>query len=131
MRDTKFQELDLDYFDHNPPVSTKVRPDFWQRMSRVMEVFLYILIFLALGRIFLPEIQRQRDLNAELEQIREVSAARQARVAQLRMENEWLKGDQEYIESIARDRLNLFRPAADEFVVRIERETDSADTETD
>jgi len=121
MRDPEFKELDLDYFDEEPePPGTK--PDLWQRLSRLMEGVLYLLVLAAVMRVFWPEVEHQNDLNAQLASIEVVREQREADVNRLQMEYQLLKNDRDYIESIARDRLNLFRPSADEYVVRIQRE---------
>ena len=120
MRDPEFQELDLDYFD-GPAKPSGSKPDLWQRMSRVMEGILYLLVLAAVTKIFWPEVEHQKELDAKLSQIEQVRNQRETRLARLQLEYDLLKTDREYIESKARDRLDLYRPGADEYVVRIQR----------
>ncbi|MCB1230127.1 MAG: septum formation initiator family protein [Verrucomicrobiae bacterium] len=120
MRDPDFHELDRDYRSGGAAYAyAPQKPDLWQRMSRVMEVFLYLLILAAILRIFWPEVEKQRTLNSELSEIERQQAEREARVADLRQEYELLKSDREYLETVARDRLDLSREG--EHIIRIER----------
>ncbi len=122
MRDPDFQELDRDYHGGGAFAYATSKPDVWQRMSRVMEVFLYVLILAAILRLFWPEVEKQRALNTELSEIEQIKEAREARVADLRQEYELLKSDREYLETIARDRLDMARDG--EHIIRIERPDD-------
>ena len=135
MRDPEFQEFDRDYHGASAYAHLSSKPDLWQRMSRVMEVLLYILILAAIMRLFWPEVEKQRKLNAELAEVEQVKSEREARVAELRQEYGLLKSDREYFETIARDRLDKALPG--EYIIRIERpeeegaEKDSATDEID
>ena len=130
MRDPEFKELELEFFDDQPePPGTKL--DLWQRLSRVMEAVLYLLILAGVMRIFWPEVEHQKELNAQLAQIEQVRSEQEAHVNQLHSEYEWLKNDRGYLESVARDRLDLYRPGADEYVVRIKRPEETLEEESD
>ena len=117
-RDPDFQDLDISQFGDHEFVE-EPRPDFWQRMSRVMEVCLYILGLGVALKLFMPEVERQQELNRQLEEIRSVEGQRQEQVAALRQKYELLNNDRDYLESVARDRLNLARDG--EYIIRIER----------
>lgn len=119
MRDSEFQdrpELPL----HIRGEEEKPRLMFWQRMSRGMEVFIYLLLLLAVLKIFGPEWDRQKELQAEATRLTQIREDRREEVVRLRQEHRLLKTDKEYLESIARDRLNLQRDG--EYVIRIRRE---------
>lgn len=94
------------------------RLNLWQVGSRVMEFFIYGLILVAVGRMFLPELDRKEVLEAELARLERISDGKQERVERLRAEHRLLKTDKEFLELRARDRLNLQREG--EFIVRIE-----------
>ena len=128
MRDPEFHEFDREYQDHSALVWAPPKPDIWQRLSRGMEVLLYILLIAGVLRVFQPETEKQRKLDTELAQVLALKAEREARVADLRQEYELLKTDREYLETIARDRLDKAREG--EYIVRIEREPDPASAET-
>ncbi|NNE94046.1 MAG: septum formation initiator family protein [Verrucomicrobiales bacterium] len=118
-RHTDFQE-DFEsplQFDRAEPAQS--RTNIWQHLSRVMEVSIYVCGLLAVGKLFWPEVQKQEKLNQDLAQLDTTVVEKQAEVAQLRLEYELLKNDRQFLESVARDRLNLMRD--DEYVIRIER----------
>lgn len=118
-RHTDFQEDFSNplYFDEAD--SPKRGPNIWQRLSRVMEVLIYLLGFFAVGKMFWPEVQKQELLNGDLSRLDAVVEERQQQVALLRQDYQLLKNDREYLETVARDRLNLMR--GDEYVIRIQR----------
>ena len=124
MRDPEFHEIDRDYRGGGAYAAPK--PDLWQRLSRVMEVLLYLLILAAILRIFWPEVEKQRALNAELAAVEQEQAKRESRVADLRQEFELLKSDREFLEAVARDRLDLARKG--EHIIRIERPEEEVET---
>lgn len=85
-----------------------------------MEVVIYLLLLLAVLKIFGPEWDRQKELKAEANRLAQIQADKEEQVIRLRQEHRLLKTDKEYLESIARDRLNLQREG--EYVVRLQRE---------
>ena len=127
MRDPEFHEFDRDGRGGGAASAwTPAKPDLWQRLTRAMELFLYLLVLAALLRLFWPEVEKQRALNAELARAEEARAAREARAGELRQEHELLKSDRDYLETIARDRLDKSRPG--EYIIRIERPGEPSDT---
>ena len=129
MRDPEFHEFDRDFHDPVAAAWVPQKPDFWQRMSRGLEVVLYILLLACVMRIFQPETEKQRKLDVELAQVRKVQSEREARVAELRQEYELLKNDREYLETVARDRLDKAREG--EYVIRIDRDEETEPGEAD
>ena len=85
-----------------------------------MEVVLYVLVILAVARLFWPEIERQESLQTELESKTSVLRVNEAKVDRLRLEHKLLKTDKEYLEIISRDRLNMQKEG--EYIIRIERD---------
>ncbi|NLT69295.1 MAG: hypothetical protein GXX91_01210 [Verrucomicrobiaceae bacterium] len=118
MRDPEFQDS-LERSLRSGGGSAKPRTNVWKRLSRVMEVVIYGLLILAVVKLFGPERERQDDLKAERERISRVRDEKEARVLRLRQEHRLLKTDKGYLETVARDRLNLQRKG--EHIVRIER----------
>ncbi len=119
MGDPDFQE-DPDSFRY-PPTTEKQKPrrNIWQRLSIVVEGVIYVLIVLIVIRLFQPELDRERELRLERDRLEEVRLEKEERVARLRREHLHLKSDRQFLETVARDRLNLQR--AGEYVIRIER----------
>jgi len=117
MRDPEFfDDSDFSAEEEEPQVR---RRDLWQRLSQLMIAFLFLLVLAGILRIFWPEIERHRELAAEVARLEKIRDIRLERVAELQRQNEWMLTDREYLESVARDRLDLANE--DEIVVRIDR----------
>ena len=106
------------YFDGENEETT-MKPNIWQRLSRVTEGIIYVFCFLAVAKMVWPEVERQEELNVEMAKLDIVLEERREHVGQLRQEHELLKNDREFLETVSRDRLNLMRDG--EYVIRIER----------
>jgi len=65
-------------------------------------------------------LDRQDELKAEQHRLELIRNERETQVVRLRQEHRLMKTDREYLEAIARDRLDLQREG--EFVIRIDRE---------
>ena len=126
MRDPEFFD-DRDFFpDAEGEEIADVRGprrDIWQRLSQLMIACLFLLILAGILRIFWPEIERHRELAAEVHRLETIRNKRLERVAELQRQNEWMLTDREYLESVARDRLDMAH--SDEVVVRIDRESEA------
>jgi cell division protein FtsB len=96
------------------------RASVWRPLSRLMELVIYSLLALAAWKFFGPELLRRDELAAEKHRLEHIRAEKEARVLRLRQEHRLLKTDKEYLETVARDRLNLQREG--EHIVRIDRE---------
>lgn len=123
MRDPEFQDrLDLPLLiDGEGGKSSRpgARPNVWRRLSRVMEVVIYVLLALVVYKLFGPELDRQDELKGEKKRLEQIRNEREEQVVRLRQEHRLMKTDREYLETIARDRLDLQREG--EFVIRIDR----------
>ena len=85
-----------------------------------MEVVIYLLLLLSVYKLFGPELDRQQEMQSEINRLTQIEAGKKEQVVRLRQEHRLLKTDKEYLESVARDRLELQRPG--EYIFRIERE---------
>jgi cell division protein FtsB len=119
MRDPEFQ-------DH-PDLPLQIKEEggrpksnLWQRLSRGMEVVIYLLLLLSVYKLFGPELDRQEELTAEINRLKQIEEVKKERVERLSQEHRLLKTDKDYLETVARDRLQLQRPG--EYIFRIERE---------
>ncbi len=97
----------------------KGRPSLWRRLSLVMELVIYALLLSAAVKLLSPQFQRLDFLEAEKERIGRVRDEKESRVVRLRQEHRLLKTDRDYLEVVARDRLDLQREG--EHIVRIDR----------
>jgi len=74
--------------------------------------------------LFKPRIDSKRHLQIRLSGLDDQIAQKQLKIEQLRFEEESLRCDPEYVERLARDRLNMARP--DEYVIRFEEQKKKA-----
>ncbi|MEM1443691.1 MAG: septum formation initiator family protein [Verrucomicrobiota bacterium] len=119
MRDPEFQDHpDLPLLIEEERKESK--SNLWQRLSRGMEVVIYLLLLLSVYKLFGPELSRQDELQSEINRLAQIEEGKKEQVVRLRQEHRLLKTDKEYLESVARDRLELQRPG--EYIFRIERE---------
>ncbi|MCB1205178.1 MAG: septum formation initiator family protein [Verrucomicrobiae bacterium] len=96
------------------------RSSLWKRLSRLMEGVIYALLVLAVVKLFGPELERRDELESERQNLSRIRDEKEADVVRLRQEHRLLKTDKEFLETVARDRLNLQREG--EHIVRIERD---------
>ncbi|MEM7699448.1 MAG: septum formation initiator family protein [Verrucomicrobiota bacterium] len=114
-----------DFFDRSDiPLSItdadpKRRSNVWQKLCRVMEVVIYVLLCLSVYKLFGPELERRDALAAQHVVLSGERDALEVKVKRLRTEHRLLKTDKEYLETIARDRLDLQH--AGETIIRMER----------
>lgn len=101
----------------NRPADGPPKPNIWQKMSRFMEVVIYILVILVVAKLFSPELKRAEALEAEKQRLEIIRNEKSQQVAKLRRENENLANDPRYLETVARDRLNLQKKG--EYIVQI------------
>lgn len=105
----------------NASVSAVVpRSSLWKRLSRLMEGVIYALLVLAVVKLFGPELERRDSLERERQHLARIRDDKEANVVRLRQEHRLLKTDKEFLETVARDRLNLQREG--EHIIRIERD---------
>ena len=93
-------------------------PDFWHRINRVLQFLVVAGFLLTVGVMFYPVWHKQQDMRLrvlELEtELKDKTASLQSRQSELNL----LRNDREYLETVARDRLNLMKPG--ETIFRIE-----------
>lgn len=118
MRDPEFTDQP-EFSLHFDAGREKPRTNFWKRLSRGMELLIYVLLVMGSLKLFGPEWRRRDDLEAERQRLVHIRDEKESRLVRLRQEHRLLKTDKEFLESVARDRLNLQREG--EHIVRIER----------
>ena len=121
MRDPDFTDQP-EFTLHASTAAAAPRPSLWKRLSRLMEVVIYALLVLAVVKLFGPELERREELVAEKQRLEGIRDEKESQAVRLRQEHRLLKTDKDYLETVARDRLNLQREG--EHVVRIERAGD-------
>ncbi|MDF1812584.1 MAG: hypothetical protein P1V20_10225 [Verrucomicrobiales bacterium] len=119
MRDGEFQDKSNVYRHGGANSPRKPELNIWQRMSRVMEMIIYVLLLLAFAKLISPELEKQKELGSELEKLQAIKREKEAQTARMRREHSNIISDRRYMEAVARDRLNLQREG--EFVIHIDR----------
>ncbi len=90
----------------------------WQQLNRVLRGLLAIACLLVIVSLFLPQHKKLRQSRAEIEALQgQVTEQKMSLARQLREVNQ-LKTDPGYLETIARDRLDLMKEG--ETIVRLE-----------
>ena len=91
----------------------------WQRMNHVLRVLLFIAVWLLIISFFLPPYKRLQQNRAEMEQLQAQLAEQKASLARQTRQVTLLKTDPTYLETIARDKLDLMKEG--ETVFRLEK----------
>ena len=105
----------MNYFEEEDFVVRRRRrnePDFWHRLNRVLTALVLV------GVMFYPVWHKQQDMRSRIASLQKAQAEKTSRLRGLERERELLLNDPEYVETIARDRLNVMKPG--ETVFRIE-----------
>ena len=90
----------------------------WQQMNQVLRVLLFLALWLLLISFFLPPYkQLQRD-RAAYDQLHRQVTEQKALLARLTRQVALLKNDPTYLETIARDSLEMMKPG--ETIFRLE-----------
>jgi cell division protein FtsB len=91
----------------------------WQRLNRILRVLLVLALVLVIVSLFLPQSKKLAQSRTEIENLQgqvneqKILLARQAREVNL------LKTDPSYLETMARDRLDLMKEG--ETIFRLEQ----------
>ena len=92
----------------------------WQRLNRVLKTLLGIAFFLVVVSLFVPQNARLSRSRAEIDNLQAQVNEQQILLARQTREVNLLKTDATYLETIARDRLDLMKDG--EVIFRLEPE---------
>lgn len=90
----------------------------WQRLNRVLALLLCLAGVLVLASLFLPRYKQLTQSRAEIESLQQQVNEQKILLAKNTREVTLLKTDPAYLETIARDRLDLMKEG--ETIVRFE-----------
>jgi cell division protein FtsB len=90
----------------------------WQRLNRVLRILLVIAIWLVIVSLFVPPYKRLTQSRAEIDNLLAQVGDQKALLARQTREVNLLKTDSTYLETIARDRLDLMKEG--ETIFRLE-----------
>ena len=90
----------------------------WQRLNRILLVLLVIAVWLVIVSLFVPPYKKLMQSRAEIDNLQQQVNEQQTLLARQTREVNLLKTDVTYLETIARDRLDLMKQG--ETIFRLE-----------
>jgi cell division protein FtsB len=82
----------------------------WHSLNRIVMTLCAFMVIALLICAFLPVLKDQRESNRKLDELRAEISRQSALLARREREVDLLKNNPEYLELIARDRLDLMKP---------------------
>ena len=93
-------------------------PAFWHGLNRVLGLLVLAGFLLGVGIMFYPVWQKQQEMRGRLVALEHEVAEKSLVLHRNQREIDLLRHDADYVETIARDRLNLMKPG--ETIFRVE-----------
>jgi cell division protein FtsB len=90
----------------------------WRRLNRILLVLLIIAIWLVIVSLFVPPYKKLMQSRAEIDNLQQLVNEQQSLLARQSREVNLLRTDVVYLETIARDRLDLMKEG--ETIFRLE-----------
>ena len=90
----------------------------WQRLNRILRVLLVLAVWLVIVSLFVPPYKRLVQSRAEIDNLQAQVNEQQTLLSRQTREVNMLKTDVTYLETIARDRLDLMKDG--ETIFRLE-----------
>ncbi len=91
----------------------------WQRLNRVLRGLLVLAFILVIVSLFIPQYKKLTQSQGEIEQLEAQVSEQKMLLARQQREVSLLKTDPGYLETIARDRLDLMKEG--ETIFRLEQ----------
>jgi cell division protein FtsB len=102
----------------------KVDLGIWSKLTKVVVGLVVLAVFLLIGMCYLPLIQENTRMRAEVLKLEQRLKTEQERSEQLQAQIGALRNDPKTVERLAREKLGYARP--DETVIRFESTTNTA-----
>ncbi|MFZ4483002.1 MAG: FtsB family cell division protein [Chthoniobacterales bacterium] len=93
-------------------------PDFWHGINRVLTGIVVLAVIIGVGVMFYPVWRQQQDMRSHIAGLEQEKAEKTALLAAGKREIYLLQHNPDYVETIARDRLNLMKEG--ETIFRVE-----------
>jgi cell division protein FtsB len=90
----------------------------WQRLNRILRVLLVLAVWLVIMSLFVPPYKKLRQSRSEIDNLQARVNEQKVLLARQNREVNLLKTDPTYLETIARDRLDLMKEG--ETIFRLE-----------
>ena len=97
----------------------------WQRLNRILRVLLVLALVLVIVSLFLPQWKKLTQSRAEIDNLQGLVNEQKTLLARQMREVNLLKTDPSYLETLARDRLDLMKEG--ETIFRVESAAAQAD----
>jgi cell division protein FtsB len=111
---SKMRQVDQPYADFRARREATV----WQRLNRILRVLLVLAIWLVIVSLFVPPYKKLMQSRAEIDALQQQVDEQQSLLSRQNREVNLLKTDATYLETIARDRLDLMKEG--ETIFRLE-----------
>jgi cell division protein FtsB len=118
-------EVDQSYGDFRARREASV----WQRWNRVLLLLLLLSVWLVIVSLFVPPYKKLKIGHAEIDNLQAQRDEQQVLLSRQTREVSLLKTDSAYLETIARDRLDLMKEG--ETIFRVESAAAQADKRKD
>ncbi len=93
-------------------------PDFWHGINRVLTGLVVLGVVVLVGVMFYPVWQQQQDMRSRIAGLERERAEKTSRLESSKRQIHLLQHNPAYVETIARDRLNLMKEG--ETIFRVE-----------
>ncbi len=90
----------------------------WQRLNRILLVLLFLALWLGVVSLFVPPYKKLTQSRTEIDNLQAQVTEQKSLLARRTREANLLKTDSVYLETIARDKLDLMKE--DEVIFRLE-----------
>ena len=90
----------------------------WQRLNRVLRILLFLALWLIVVSLFVPPYNKLKRSRGDIERLQSLVTEQKVLLARQTREVNLLKTDPTYLETIARDRLDLMKEG--ETIFRLE-----------
>ena len=91
----------------------------WQRLNRVLRVLLFIAVWLIVISLFVPPYNKLKQSRSDVDRLQSLVDEQKILLARQTREVNLLKTDATYLETVARDRLDLMKEG--ETIFRLEK----------
>jgi cell division protein FtsB len=93
----------------------------WQRLNRVLKILLFVAFWLVVATLFVPQYQKLNQGRGENDNLQAQANEQKILLARQTREVNLLQTDATYLETIARDRLDLMKEG--EVIFRLEQDS--------
>ena len=95
----------------------------WQRLNRILFALLFLAVWLGIISLFVPPYKKMQAARGEIDALEAQRNQQKMLLAHTTREVSWLKTDPTYLETIARDRLDLMKEGETIFRLEVARGT--------